>query len=323
MPGGEEWNAGRNIEEHETKGMSGSPNSEDNKPNAAEDVHNKPHTLPSVEEESEAKKPAQCTSNPPQRTQQILGSFNTIIRQTLLKIQNAIVFIDRHNGVVTALATIAIAILTAFYVGYAKNQWMVMHAQLEEIRSSSTQTDKLIAASTVQSEASKISAETARQTLIASQRAWLGPNDAKLDGTPVVGKKLNVFISFHNTGKEPARNVALMVDKNAVTPMEEPAGIFHWKNLIFLNKCLNLKEREAGQIIYPSTGFASVTFMSPLQEDIIDEDIVTGKKWLMIEGCFAYKTFGKTRHSAFCYFYKAGETQPDHLGVCFYGNYAD
>jgi hypothetical protein len=139
MPGGEGGNAGRNIEEQKAKGVGGAPNSEDNKPNATDDVDNKLHTSPSVEEESETKQPTKGAPKPPKRTQQILRVFNTAVRQTPLKIQNAIVFIDLHNGVATALATIAIAILTAFYVGYAKNQWMVMHAQLEEIRSSSAQ----------------------------------------------------------------------------------------------------------------------------------------------------------------------------------------
>jgi len=36
----------------------------------------------------------------------------------------------------------------------------------------------------------------------------------------------------------------------------------------------------------------------------------------VVQGCVVYDTFEKTRHSAFCYFYKAGATKPEHLNLC-------
>src|SRR5258708_1915010 len=39
-------------------------------------------------------------------------------------------FLDTHNGTITALATVAIVVLTGFYVKYSRRQWKVMEKQL-------------------------------------------------------------------------------------------------------------------------------------------------------------------------------------------------
>jgi hypothetical protein len=44
-------------------------------------------------------------------------------------------FLDRHDGSITALATVAIVVLTSFYVGYSQKQWEVMQGQLRQIES--------------------------------------------------------------------------------------------------------------------------------------------------------------------------------------------
>jgi hypothetical protein len=256
MLGREEGDARRNVEEHQSKGMGSAPEPEQNKSHPDEVILDTLHGSSFVNAESQAQQPAQSADNPPRHTQYIVGLCKTAIGKTLFKIHNAIVFIDHHNGVVTAFATITIAILTGFYVGYAKNQWMVMNAQLQEIRSSSAQTDKMITIATAQSEAAKISAATAQQTLIANQRAWVGPSYAKADGIPMVGKKFDISIMYHNTGREPARNMSWTVKRLVATPEEEKNRTLHGKLEAILNECfgLSLQEDEAGQIIFPSTG---------------------------------------------------------------------
>ena len=232
------------------------------------------------------------------------------------------------------ISNVFLVLFTAGLLAAAILQWATLDATLRETRkltiaahmqaTAATDAVKLAKAANDLAQASATaSAEMAQQAFIASQRAWLGPNDAKLDEAPVAGKKLAVSITFHNTGREPARNVAWIVEKFIATPEEERQGLLSWKSMIFLEKCLNLKERESGQVVYPSTGFASATLISQLEQEIIDEDLVIGKKWLIIHGCFVYRTFDKVRHSAFCYFYKGGEIKPEHLGICVGGNYTD
>jgi hypothetical protein len=173
-------------------------------------------------------------------------------------------------------------------------------------------------------ESARTSAETAQQAFIASQRAWLGPNGAKLDQGPVAGKRLGVVITYHNTGREPARNVAWVIDRVIATPEEEAnRSLIPMKIVPLLHTCLNLKEREAGQVIYPSTGFAHASLFYTFPEDMIDEDVIIGKKFLIIQGCFVYRTFDKVRHSAFCFYYRSGINKPESLNVCLGGNYTD
>ena len=49
-------------------------------------------------------------------------------------VKNTFGFLDEHNGSITALATVAIVLLTSFYVEYSKRQWEAMQGQLEEMR---------------------------------------------------------------------------------------------------------------------------------------------------------------------------------------------
>ena len=89
-----------------------------------------------------------------------------------------------------------------------------------------------------------------------------------------------------------------------------------------LSECLNLQERIDGQVVYPSTGFATA-ILSSFTEEMISEPVINGKRWLPIRGCFAYRTFDQVRHSSFCYVYKGGITQPNQVDICKDGNYAD
>src|SRR5271157_2983162 len=46
--------------------------------------------------------------------------------------KRCIEFLDAHNGTITALATVAIVVLTGFYVRYSGRQWQVMEKQLHQ-----------------------------------------------------------------------------------------------------------------------------------------------------------------------------------------------
>jgi len=231
------------------------------------------------------------------------------------------------------ISNVFITFFTAGLLAAAILQWATLDATLEETRkltiaanmqaTAATDAVKLAKTANDLTQASATaSTEMAQQAFIASQRAWLGPNDAKFGEAPVAGQKLDVLITVHNTGREPARNVDRIMAQFTATPEEEGQGIHNWNSLIFIDTCRKLPEREAGQVIYPSTGFGGVTLTYPLPEKMIDEDVVTGKKALFIHGCFVYRTFDEVRHSAFCFFYKKGETTIEHLGFCPRGNYA-
>jgi hypothetical protein len=73
-------------------------------------------------------------------------------------------FLDRHNGSISALATVAIVILTVFYVTYSKRQWETMRGQLEQMEKQLPELRKAADAATE-------SANLTRQQLIGSQAA--------------------------------------------------------------------------------------------------------------------------------------------------------
>ena len=56
---------------------------------------------------------------------------------------------------------------------------------------------------------------------------------------------------------------------------------------------------------------------------MIDDDVMSGKKIILLSGCFAYQTGGAVHHSAYCYFYQNGRVDFSHLAICQSGNYAD
>jgi hypothetical protein len=94
----------------------------------------------------------------------------------------------------TAWATIVIAIAALLSFGAAILQYAVLSGQLREMKSAAAQTDKLVAAAADQASAAKIAAETARQNMIAGQRAWVGPRNASFVGEPAIGKPIEITI---------------------------------------------------------------------------------------------------------------------------------
>lgn len=50
---------------------------------------------------------------------------------------------DDHDGGITALATVAIVVLTMFYVRYSRKQWIVMDGQLKEMKKASSQQQRI------------------------------------------------------------------------------------------------------------------------------------------------------------------------------------
>lgn len=73
---------------------------------------------------------------------------------------------DENNGFVTALATVAIAILTGVYVHYSRAQWKVMRDQLPDLHTSAE-------AAKDAAKAADASAKTAQQQLEMSERPWM------------------------------------------------------------------------------------------------------------------------------------------------------
>lgn len=53
------------------------------------------------------------------------------------------------------------------------------------------------------------------------------------------------------------------------------------------------------------------------------KEVIDGRSIFVVQGCAVYKTMNKTSHTPFCYFYKKGVSNAQHLTLCTLGNDAD
>ena len=159
-------------------------------------------------------------------------------------------------------------------------------------------------------------------TLELSERAWVGPADAKIDAVPQEGKEVKATVSVRNTGREPALDFTWDIKPIVATAAElarEQLATEH------VEACFRLEPVRRIQVLYPSAGFGSgFDFSNTIPKELIDDHVVDGTYVILVKGCVAYRTFNKVRHSAFCYFYEAKLTpDPAHLSLCAGGSDAD
>jgi hypothetical protein len=168
-----------------------------------------------------------------------------------------------------------------------------------------------------------IALKDSEDTLELSQRAWVGPTDAHLDNVPAIDDKgiaaadVKVSVSMQNTGRQPAKDVNWFVRAIIVTDQEmrDPATT---KNLAdFVSNCFLYPTIAHSRVAYPTIGLGEgYTLHTKIDKYLIDWDVIYGINYFLIQGCAAYETLNKRRHSAFCYFYQQGRSDIAHLNIC-------
>jgi hypothetical protein len=159
-----------------------------------------------------------------------------------------------------------------------------------------------------------------------SERAWLSVAGMQTTYQPMVGNPIYYRIGVQNTGKEPATDVHIATQNGTVDPNKE-------MNIDTLdvpeNKtCSGLKPQPGGIDILPTGVYG--TSRNSAQGDnglLANQDIIDGKTYYLVEGCYAYRTFEATHHTAFCQVYVI-EHHPDgtiaqQFYTCKSGNYVD
>ncbi len=239
---------------------------------------------------------------------------------------------DRNEkiNVTLAVITIFLVFLTVVFTGAS---WWVFSGQLEEMKSAGTQTKQLIdanaklaEAANKQASAAAENAKTAHDSYIASQRAWVGPTNAKIDGEIAVSKPLSIVIDYLNTGREPALNFMVTANAFVSSTDEESRGVTMARVNADFKGCRDAQVNSGGTVVFPSTGGItpsgqSLTISKP--DTFIDQDIIDGNNTIVVDGCFLYKSIGITRHSYFCYFYRSKLSKVANLSICINGNGAD
>lgn len=188
----------------------------------------------------------------------------------------------------------------------------------------------------LQWEALNKSNRTLEQTIISAERAWIAPKRAEYAGPIQKGRVLRVRVFFENTGKHPAFNL-VHITKDAfplipvtVTSHDEALidSRFSWPPNQTCDGIVP-PTGDNGLTVYPSsTGepYRNLFFLfTGGKRNTVPKQFLDMKETFMVQGCFAYRTFGKINYSAYClYVQPLTNTKPEDwtFEFCPSGNYA-
>jgi hypothetical protein len=158
--------------------------------------------------------------------------------------------------------------------------------------------------------------------LRAEQRAWLGPQAARSERPPILAKDFEVAVSYQNTGREPASDVVSEAAPFAVALDQASSATVDRRIKDAAEHCAALTPGAGTKVVYPGASAGDRTAVT-VRRELIDWDFLYGVKILVVPGCYAYKSGGTTHHSAFCFFYQHGFSNPTSWPLCQAGNYAD
>lgn len=175
-----------------------------------------------------------------------------------------------------------------------------------------------------QAKAATDAANTASETLIAANRAWIAIRDVVLEADLDVGKPAKFIVRYENVGKHPALNVATNLKTMPIesTRIEQGSRTFPvGQNL----SCDGFVNKEGAAVAYPST--THYYFANSETEFPIDQETRNGSRTFYIHGCVVYDSFDYVHSSWFCFYLKPhfGENAPVRrgFGICADGNGAN
>jgi len=175
----------------------------------------------------------------------------------------------------------------------------------------------------------KFAADDAHMAIVAANRAWISPVSATLGSIPSAPptEAITVAVPFRNTGHEPATE-AFIINSTDSIGIDATYDEIHAKERAFEDYCFSISgvtdnAYAVSIVIFPGGSAAndyngSIT----LRSDLIDWDVVYGKKYVFLHACVVYQTFGQVRHTSVCYYAQAGNTIGS-LPFCDKGNRAD
>ena len=175
----------------------------------------------------------------------------------------------------------------------------------------------------------KFAADDAHMALVAANRAWISPVSATLGAIPGAPptEAITVAVPFRNTGHEPATD-AFVINGTDSIGIDATYDEIHAKERAFEDYCFSISgltddASAVSIVIFPEGGAANDYNGSiAIRPDLIDWDVVYGKKYVFLHACVVYQTFGRVRHTSVCYYSQAGKTIGS-LPFCDKGNRAD
>jgi hypothetical protein len=175
----------------------------------------------------------------------------------------------------------------------------------------------------------KLAADDAHMALVAANRAWIGPVSATLSAIPSAppSEDITVLLPFRNAGHEPATDASIIGGSDSIS-IDVTYDEIHAKEQSFEDYCFAIPGAQhmasaVSIVVFPSgNGNNDYNASIRIKSDLIDWDVVYGKKYVYVHACVVYQTFGEARHTSVCYYAQAGKTIGS-LPFCDKGNRAD
>jgi hypothetical protein len=181
-----------------------------------------------------------------------------------------------------------------------------------------------------QAEASIAAAKTSQDSMVASQRAWVGPTDATIV-TPVALAPLQATVLFSNTGRQPAPT--FMVIKPKFYTIEDWTNGLASKEIERARaECMALPMNDQNaSVTFPTSGFTNFIrrydgtqkSLRDVERLSIPAEFLSGKQVVVLKGCFVSRTVDEIHRTSFCYFYQSKITDAAHLNYCAAGQAAN
>ena len=175
----------------------------------------------------------------------------------------------------------------------------------------------------------KKAADDAHMAVVAANRAWIGPVSATLAAIPNAPptEDITVPVPFRNTGHEPATDASIVGGADSIAT-DATYDEIHAKEQSFEDYCFSISGAKhmasaVSVVVFPG-GSATNDFnaLITIRSELMDWDVIYGKKYLYLHACVVYQTFSEVRHTSVCYYAQAGETVGS-LPFCDKGNRAD
>jgi hypothetical protein len=169
----------------------------------------------------------------------------------------------------------------------------------------------------------KDAAAASHESLVAAQRAWVGPTGGQIEGAVADKADVKIVVNYQNSGREPGIGFNYTIEPKIIGADDPSAGQWIEKNS---SDCKNRAPTPGSQVVNPSNGGITgggYQMRGTLGKSLIDKDVISGNKVIYVVGCFAYQTFAVSHHSSFCFFYKAGVSSLPNMNFCAFGNDAD
>jgi hypothetical protein len=171
------------------------------------------------------------------------------------------------------------------------------------------------------------------RSLKLSQRAWVVPTGAVFrPGTPAPGPNLennrpiHFVVAFLNSGKEPGVDVNYTMSNYIIDSYDPSRTNVETLAIPDNGACRGLATQK-GRPAFAPNAVVGVTLDSVHGEHplVVDDRIIKGTTFYVVQGCIAYATFAEVHRSGFCYILEnlPGRSNPLTFRICARGFYMD